>query len=86
MASRIFRASGRRASTEPAVALTPVASVRLIDEPQAAFQMPSLWREGYRYEWITPWRDATVRRVIRQMIPGTIGTVIPATRHFSTKR
>ena len=40
---------------------------------QAAFQMPTLWRDGFRYRWVTPWRDETVRRVVRQMIPGTIG-------------
>jgi putative peptidoglycan lipid II flippase len=40
---------------------------------QAAFQMPTLWRDGFRYRWVPPWGDATVRRVVRQMIPGTIG-------------
>jgi putative peptidoglycan lipid II flippase len=40
---------------------------------QAAFQMPTLWRDGFRYRWIPPWGDATVQRVIRQMLPGTIG-------------
>jgi putative peptidoglycan lipid II flippase len=40
---------------------------------QAAFQMPTLWRDGFRYRWVTPWRDETVRRVVKQMIPGTIG-------------
>jgi putative peptidoglycan lipid II flippase len=40
---------------------------------QAAFQLPTLWRDGFRYRWVSPWRDATVQRVVRQMIPGTIG-------------
>jgi putative peptidoglycan lipid II flippase len=40
---------------------------------QAAFQLPTLWREGYRYRWVSPWGDETVQRVVRQMIPGTIG-------------
>jgi len=40
---------------------------------QAAFQMPTLWRDGFRYRWVSPWHDATVQRVVRQMIPGTIG-------------
>ena len=40
---------------------------------QAAFQLPTLWRDGFRYRWVSPWRDETVRRVVRQMIPGTIG-------------
>ena len=40
---------------------------------QAAFQMPTLWRDGFRYRWVSPWGDPTVQRVVRQMIPGTIG-------------
>jgi putative peptidoglycan lipid II flippase len=40
---------------------------------QAAFQLPTLRRDGFRYRWVSPWRDATVQRVVRQMIPGTIG-------------
>jgi putative peptidoglycan lipid II flippase len=40
---------------------------------QAAFQLPSLRREGFRYQWVTPWSDPTVRHIVRQMIPGTIG-------------
>ncbi len=40
---------------------------------QAAFQVPSLWGEGYRYRWVSPWQDETVRRVVKQMIPGTLG-------------
>lgn len=40
---------------------------------QAAYQYPLLRREGFDYRWVTPWRDPTVRRVVRQMIPGTVG-------------
>lgn len=40
---------------------------------QAAFQMPALTKEGFRYRWISPWRDETVREVVRKMIPGTLG-------------
>jgi len=40
---------------------------------QAAFQLPTLWRDGFRYRWVSPWKDATVGRVVRQMLPGTIG-------------
>jgi putative peptidoglycan lipid II flippase len=40
---------------------------------QAAFQLPTLWREGFRFHWVSPWGDETVQRVVRQMIPGTIG-------------
>jgi putative peptidoglycan lipid II flippase len=40
---------------------------------QAFFQLPSLQREGYRYQWVSPWRDPTVREVVRKMLPGSIG-------------
>ena len=40
---------------------------------QAGFQIPVLRREGFRYHWISPWRDETVRHVVCQMIPGTLG-------------
>lgn len=40
---------------------------------QAAFQMPSLHREGYRFEWVNPWSDPTVRNVISKMLIGSIG-------------
>src|SRR6266480_5163313 len=40
---------------------------------QAAFQLPTLRREGFRYRWVAPWRDATVREVVRKMIPGALG-------------
>jgi putative peptidoglycan lipid II flippase len=40
---------------------------------QAAFQLPLLTKEGFRYQWVSPWSNETVRHVVRQMIPGTIG-------------
>ena len=40
---------------------------------QAAFQLPTLWHDGFRYAWVSPWKNETVRRVVRQMVPGTIG-------------
>jgi putative peptidoglycan lipid II flippase len=40
---------------------------------QAVFQLPTLWRDGFRYRWVSPWRNETVRQVVRKMIPGTIG-------------
>ena len=40
---------------------------------QAWFQLPSLYREGFHYRWVTPWRDETVRRVVKQMLPATVG-------------
>lgn len=40
---------------------------------QAAFQLPTLYREGYRFQWVSPWREETVRTVVKRMIPGTLG-------------
>ncbi len=40
---------------------------------QAVFQWPTLHRDGYRYAWVTPWRDATAREVVRKMLPASIG-------------
>ncbi|MCO5052040.1 MAG: murein biosynthesis integral membrane protein MurJ [Verrucomicrobiae bacterium] len=40
---------------------------------QMIFQLPSLHHEGYRFRWVTPWRDPTVREVVKKMIPGSIG-------------
>ena len=40
---------------------------------QAGFQMPTLWRDGFRYRWVSPWRNETVRTVVVRMVPGTIG-------------
>jgi len=40
---------------------------------QAFFQLPTMWREGFRYHWVTPWRDPSAREVVTQMIPSAIG-------------
>ncbi len=40
---------------------------------QAAFQLPTLYAEGYRYRWVTPWHDPTVHEVLRKMVPASIG-------------
>jgi putative peptidoglycan lipid II flippase len=40
---------------------------------QAMFQWPPLRGEGFRYHWVSPWRDATTREVTVKMIPSAIG-------------
>jgi putative peptidoglycan lipid II flippase len=40
---------------------------------QAAFQLPTLHRDGFRFHWVSPWKNETVRLVVTRMIPGTIG-------------
>ena len=40
---------------------------------QATYLLPALYREGYRFEWINPWKDETVRLVVQRMVPGMMG-------------
>ena len=40
---------------------------------QAAFQLPTLRSEGFRYRWVSPWKNETTRLVTTRMIPGIIG-------------
>lgn len=40
---------------------------------QAGFQWPWLRAEGFRFRWVSPWKDPTVHRVVTQMLPGTVG-------------
>jgi len=40
---------------------------------QVVFQWPQLRREGFWFHWVAPWKNDTVRHVVRQMIPGVIG-------------
>jgi putative peptidoglycan lipid II flippase len=40
---------------------------------QAVFQLPTLFRDGFRYEWVSPLKNETVKLVVTRMIPGTIG-------------
>jgi putative peptidoglycan lipid II flippase len=40
---------------------------------QAGFQVPALWLQGYRYRWVSPWHDPTVREVVRKMLPASVG-------------
>jgi putative peptidoglycan lipid II flippase len=40
---------------------------------QFAWQLPPLWRVGYRVHWPNRWRDSNVLEVGRLMLPGTVG-------------
>ncbi|MEI7436269.1 MAG: murein biosynthesis integral membrane protein MurJ [bacterium] len=39
---------------------------------QLAVQLPSLWREGFRWRWELAWRDPGLRRVWRLMVPSVM--------------
>jgi putative peptidoglycan lipid II flippase len=49
------------------------AGVVLAGLVQALCQWPALRREGFRYRWVSPWREPTVRQVLRRMAPATLG-------------
>ena len=40
---------------------------------QAAFQFPSLLSDGWRFRWVTPWKNESVRIIARRMVPTTLG-------------
>jgi putative peptidoglycan lipid II flippase len=40
---------------------------------QAVFQFPLMRREGYRFGWVSPWRNETVREVMQKMLPASVG-------------
>src|SRR5580765_8541488 len=47
--------------------------VLLAGVAQASFQLPTLRREGFRYEWVSPWKNETVRQVVQKMVPAALG-------------
>ncbi len=40
---------------------------------QLAVQLPSLWRVGFRVQWVVDWRDEGLRRIFWLMTPAMIG-------------
>ncbi|MCX7825599.1 MAG: murein biosynthesis integral membrane protein MurJ, partial [Verrucomicrobiae bacterium] len=42
---------------------------------QLAYQLPQVWREGWRPCWKLDWRDETVGQVARLIGPGVIGVI-----------
>jgi putative peptidoglycan lipid II flippase len=47
--------------------------VLLAGVAQASFQLPALLKEGFRFQWVSPWQSPVVRQVIGRMIPGMLG-------------
>ena len=73
MIASVFLLAPRWGKELPEQIFALAVGVLVAGVAQAAFQVPSLRREGFRYRWVAPWRDETVRQVVRRMIPGTIG-------------
>ncbi len=40
---------------------------------QTLFQVPLLMKEGFRYKWIPPWKNETVKKLIARILPGVLG-------------
>ena len=40
---------------------------------QLVYQLPLLRREGFRWRWVSPWQNDTVREVMRKLAPAAIG-------------
>ena len=40
---------------------------------QLLYQLPTLWREGFRPQWISPWGDDSLRTILTRLGPGVIG-------------
>jgi putative peptidoglycan lipid II flippase len=40
---------------------------------QTAYQLPALWREGFRLRWVSPFKHPAVPLVLRKMVPGMMG-------------
>ncbi|MSU62370.1 MAG: murein biosynthesis integral membrane protein MurJ [Pedosphaera sp.] len=40
---------------------------------QVAYQIPTLRTEGFRFRWVSPFGNETVRQVMRKMVPGMMG-------------
>ena len=40
---------------------------------QLLYQLPTLWREGFRPQWISPWGDDSVRTILARLGPGVLG-------------
>lgn len=47
--------------------------VLLAGVAQALFQVPALARQGWRWRWVSPWRNPVVREVVGRMLPATVG-------------
>lgn len=40
---------------------------------QMLFQFPLLFKEGFRYRWIMPWKNDTVKKLVSRILPGVVG-------------
>ena len=73
MIATVLFLAPRFGKTLPTQIFALAFGVLLAGIAQMLFQLPALREEGFRFRWVSPWKNETVRRVVRQMLPGTIG-------------
>ena len=73
MISSVLLLAPRMGKTLPTQIYGVAIGVLAAGLAQACFQFPTLAKEGYRFEWISPRGNDTVRQVLRKMIPGALG-------------
>ena len=37
------------------------------------FQFPLLFKEGFKFRWINPWKNKTVNKLVARILPGVVG-------------
>jgi putative peptidoglycan lipid II flippase len=73
MIATVFLLAPRFGKTLETQIFALAVGVLLAGATQFAFQLPTLWKEGFRYRWVDPRGNETVREVVRKMVPGAIG-------------
>ena len=64
--------SGEETDLEQTVFVLAIA-VLVAGGLQLLYQLPTLWRVGYRPRWISPWRSDSMRTIVHRLGPGVLG-------------
>jgi putative peptidoglycan lipid II flippase len=64
--------SGEKADLEQTIFVLAIA-VLLAGLAQLLYQLPTLWREGFRPKWISPLQNDSMRMILQRVGPGVIG-------------
>ena len=64
--------SGAESNLEQTVIVLAIA-VLVAGGLQLLYQLPTLWREGFRPRWISPWRSDSMRTILQRLGPGVGG-------------
>ncbi|MDG1892258.1 MAG: murein biosynthesis integral membrane protein MurJ [Verrucomicrobiota bacterium] len=73
MIASVYLIAPRFGSDLPDQARGLAVGILLAGVTQTLFQFPLLFKEGYRFHWVHPWKDATVKKLISRILPGVIG-------------